>query len=170
MQRLPRTLTNRFAVFSDCGCYRYWLRRNLTGQRDRYVLWIMMNPSRANAEVNDPTTAMTTGISARHGYDVHGAVNLSALIEPDSASLTAQAGVSDPVNRQAIERALGWIARHRGDIVVAWGASRHLKLREAEMLIRLKRRSLLCLGRNTDGSPRFPKYIPATSRLIAFDR
>ncbi len=128
-----------------------------------------MNPSRASADVNDPTTAMTTGISARHGYDVHGVVNLSALIEPDSASLTAEAGAADPVNRQAVERALGWIARHNGDIVIAWGANRHLKSREKEMLFRLRRRRLLCLGHNAGGSPRFPKYIPAASPLIPFD-
>lgn len=170
MQRLPRNMTSRLAVFSTCGRYRYWLRRNLTERRGRYVLWIMMNPSRAGEDINDPTTAMTTGISARHGYDVHGVVNLSALIEPNSASLTAEAGAADPVNSHAVERALSWIARHGGDIVIAWGASRPLKQREREMLVRLRRRRLLCLGRNADGSPRFPKYISAAAGLITFDR
>jgi hypothetical protein len=169
MQTLPRNLTSRLAMFSACGRYRYWLRRNLTANRDRHVLWIMMNPSRANEDMNDPTTTMTTGISARHGYGVHGVVNLSALIEPNSASLTADAGATDPVNLQAVERALGWIARHKGDIVIAWGASRHLKSRGKDMLFRLRRRRLLCLGHNADGSPRFPKYIPAASPLIPFD-
>lgn len=79
-----------------------------------------MNPSRAGEDINDPTTTMTTGISTRHGYDVHGVVNLSALIEPNSASLTAEAGAADPVNNHAVERALSWIARHGGDIVIAW--------------------------------------------------
>jgi hypothetical protein len=170
MTCLPRNMTSQLAVFSPCGCYRYWLRRNITDRRDRFVLWIMMNPSRANRSCNDPTTSITTGISARHGYDVHGVVNLSALIEPDSSSLTAQAGAADEINQQAIERSLGWIVRHKGDIVVAWGANRHLKQREAEMLLRLRRRPLLCLGRNAGGSPRFPMYLPATARLAAFER
>ena len=170
MQTLPRNMTSRLAVFSACGRYRYWLRRNLTANRDRHVLWIMMNPSRASEDINDPTTAMTTGSSARHGYGVHGVVNLCALSEPNSASLTAEAGAADEANLLAIERALSWISRHMGDIVIAWGASRHLKSREKEMLLRLRRRRLLCLGRNADGSPRFPKYIPAASPLISFDR
>ena len=170
MTDLPRNMTSRLAVFSACGRYRYWLRRNLTSGSNSHVLWIMMNPSRANEDVNDPTTTMTTGISARHGYDVHGVVNLSALIEPNSANLPAEAAHTGEANMIAIERALSWIARNKGDIVIAWGANRRLKSREAELLFRLRRRPLLCLGRNADGSPRFPKYIPATSRLISFDR
>jgi hypothetical protein len=170
MTSLPRQMTSQLAVFSPCGRYRYWLRRDLTDRRDRYVLWIMMNPSRATGNFNDATTTMTTGISARHGYDVHGVVNLSALIEPNSANLSAQAGAADEPNWLAIDRALGWISRHKGDVVVAWGANLHLKQREQELLYRLRHRPLLCLGRNADGSPRFPKYIPATSRLITFDR
>jgi hypothetical protein len=167
---LPPRMTSRLAVFSTCGTRRYWLRRNLTCATARHVLWIMMNPSRADAQFNDATTTTTTNISARHGYDVHGVVNLSAQIEPNSANLAAASGAPDPVNDVAIERALGWIARHGGDIVIAWGACRHLKAREAQLLARLRRRRLLCLGRNADGSPRFPKYIPADTALISFDR
>lgn len=170
MSHLPPRMTSRLAVFSPCQTRRYWLRRNLSDAGVRHVLWIMMNPSRADAETNDPTTTTTTNISARHGYDVHGVVNLSALIEPNSANLAAAAGAPDPLNDAAIERALGWIARHRGDIVIAWGACRHLKAREHQVLSRLRRRPLLCLGRNADGSPRFPKYIPAQTPLVSFER
>ena len=171
MTSLPRNMTSRLAVFSPCGRYRYWLRRNLTEEDSgRHVLWIMMNPSRANADNNDATTTTTTNISARHGYCVHGVVNLSALIEPNSANLSAEAGHADEANWLAIERALSWISRHGGDIVIAWGANRHLKDREAALLARLRRRPLLCLGRNRDGSPRFPKYIPAQTSLIPFHR
>lgn len=170
MSNLPSRMTSRLAVFSGCGTRRYWLRRNLSANHRRHVLWIMMNPSRANQDYNDPTTAMTTGISARHGYDVHGVVNLSALIEPDSTRLDALAAASDAANDMAIERALAWISRHHGDIVVAWGGSRHLKPRESAVLKRLRRRPLLCVGHNSDGSPRFPKYIAATTALMDFRR
>ena len=163
-------MTSRPAVFSACGTRRYWLRRNLSERRSRFVLWIMMNPSRADHETNDPTTTMTTRISARHGYDVHGVVNLCALIEPDSTRLDAHAAAPDAGNDEAIQRALAWISRHKGDIVIAWGASRHLKPREAAMLYRLRRRPLLCVGHNGDGSPRFPMYIPASTPLVAFGR
>lgn len=170
MKSLPRNMTSRLAVFSACGQHRYWLRRNLTGQTGRHVLWIMMNPSRADEATNDATTTMTTNISRRHGYDVHGVVNLSAVIEADSTRLTASDGNSDLLNDQAIDRALSWISRHHGDIVIAWGASRHLKRCEARILGRLKRRQLLCLGRNQDGSPRFPRAISRDAALTKFTR
>lgn len=170
MTPLPRNMTSRLAVFSTCGRNRYWLRRNLTGNADRHVLWIMMNPSRADETSNDATTTMTTNISRRHGYDVHGVVNLSAIIEPDSTKLTATDGATDPVNDQAISRALEWIRRRRGDIVIAWGASRHLKHREARMLRQMRRRNLLCLGHNSDGSPRFPRGIRRDVVLTGFIR
>ena len=170
MKFLPRNMTSRLAVFSDCGKNRYWLRRNLTGHTDKHVLWIMMNPSRANETANDATTTMTANISQRHGYDVHGVVNLSAVIEADSTKLTATDGASDVLNDQAINRALSWIKRQRGDVVIAWGASRHLKHREAQLLHQLRRQDLLCLGHNGDGSPRFPRGIRRDVTLTAFIR
>ncbi len=170
MNQLPRNMTGRLAVFSPCRSNRYWLRRNLTDCVRRHVLWIMMNPSRADATVNDATTTMTTNISRRHGYDVHGVVNLSAVIEPDSTRLTASDGAIDPVNDQAIGRALDWIRRQRGDVVIAWGASPHLKHCEDRILRKLRRRKLLCLGQNNDGSPRFPRAIRRDVRLMPFIR
>lgn len=170
MKSLPRNMTGRLAVFSACGKNRYWLRRNLTGDTGKHVLWIMMNPSRANETANDATTTMTTNVSRRHGYDVHGVVNLSAVIEADSTKLTATDGAADLLNDQAISRALSWIRRQRGDIVVAWGASRHLKHREAQVLSQLRRQNLLCLGHNHDGSPKFPRGIRRDARLKSFTR
>ncbi|MEM7635715.1 MAG: DUF1643 domain-containing protein [Pseudomonadota bacterium] len=170
MKSLPRNMTGRLAVFSICGKNRYWLRRNLTGGDRRHVLWIMMNPSRASETVNDATTTMTTNISRRHGYDVHGVVNLSAVIEADSTKLTAMDGAADRLNDQAISRALSWIRRQHGDVVIAWGASRHLKQREAQVLSQLRRQNLLCLGHNRDGSPKFPRGIRRDVELKPFTR
>ena len=170
MKSLPRNMTSRLAVFSGCGQNRYWLRRNLTGNTGKHVLWIMMNPSRANETSNDATTTMTTNISRRHGYDVHGVVNLSSVIEADSTKLTANDGAADSLNDQAISRALSWITRQRGDVVIAWGASKHLKQREAQVLRQLRRHTLLCLGHNADGSPRFPRAIRRDVTLTAFMR
>ncbi len=163
-------MTSKFAVFSACRQKRYWLRRNLGDGAARHVLWIMMNPSRADESNNDPTTTMTTNISRRHGYSVHGVVNLSAAIEADSTRLTTSDGVADPVNEQAIRRAVNWIRRHRGDIVIAWGASRHLRQREADVLHMLGNNNLLCLGRNANGSPRFPRAIRRDTVLREFIR
>ncbi len=170
MTPLPRHMTSKFAVFSACRQKRYWLRRDLGGSGIRHVLWIMMNPSRADEGTNDATTTMTTNISRRHGYTVHGVVNLSAAIEADSTRLTTSDGVADPVNEQAIRRAVNWVRRHQGDIVIAWGASRHLRQREADVLHLLRNSNLLCLGQNANGSPRFPRAIKRDVMLTEFTR
>ena len=129
-----------------------------------------MNPSRADESTNDATTTMTTNISRRHGYDVHGVVNLSAAIEADSTKLTANDGIADLTNEQALRRAIKWIREHQGDIVVAWGASRHLRQRETEVLHLLRSTNLLCLGQNANGSPRFPRAIRRDVMLTDFIR
>ena len=113
---------------------------------------------------------MTTNTSHRHGYPVHGVVNLSAVIEPDSTRLTNADGEADAINDLAIHRALNWIRRNSGDIVIAWGACRHLRHRETELLHLLRRRKLLCLGQNANGSPRFPRAISRSIRLVEFIR
>ena len=129
-----------------------------------------MNPSRADETTNDATTTMTTNISRRHGYNVHGVINLSAVIEADSSKLTAVDGITDAVNDLAIRRAINWIKRNNGDIVVAWGASRHLRHREADVLHLLRNQELLCLGQNANGSPRFPRAIRRDLMLSEFIR
>ena len=170
MTLLPRNMTSKPAVFSACRQKRYWLRRDLSDGAGRHVLWIMMNPSRADETCNDATTTMTSNVSRRHGYDVHGVVNLSAAIEADSTRLTAGDGAADVVNEQAIRRAVKWIQRNHGDIVVAWGASRHLRQREAAVVSLLRHHNLLCHGQNADGSPRFPRAIRRDVTFSAFNR
>lgn len=170
MTSLPRCMTSKPALFSACRHKRYWLRRDLGFGGDRPVLWIMMNPSRADEHTNDATTTMTTNISRRHGYNVHGVINLSAVIEADSSKLTPDDGLADPVNDLAVRRAISWIKRNNGDIVVAWGASRHLRHREADILHLLTNQELLCLGKNANGSPRFPRAVRRDIMLRQFTR
>ncbi|KYB45746.1 hypothetical protein AB664_34185 [Brucella anthropi] len=44
------------AIFSACGRYRRLLKREWDGaEKEGYVLWIGMNPSTADFNVDDPT-------------------------------------------------------------------------------------------------------------------
>ena len=129
-----------------------------------------MNPSRAGADKNDATTTLTSNLSRAHGFAEHAQVNLSAQIEPDSTQLDGASGAEDPLNLRAIKAGLKWVDAGAGQIVVAWGANKHLKYNEAKVLRLLKGRALLCLGQTQDGSPRFPRGIRRDAKFIAYRR
>jgi hypothetical protein len=69
------------AEFSECGRYRHWLKREwgfrrFTDGREPYALWIGMNPSTAEANVDDPTIRREMGFTRRMGLDCYAKVNI----------------------------------------------------------------------------------------------
>ena len=54
------------AAISDCGTYRYSLTREWAeGPR---LLFVMLNPSTADAEADDPTIRKCIGYAQREGF------------------------------------------------------------------------------------------------------
>lgn len=148
-------LIARSAHFSECRTWRYWLRRVLR-DHGRKATWIMLNPSTAGAFSDDPTTTQCMHRMFRAGYTRYEAVNLFALVGTDPACLHTAPDPVGPLNDRAI--------RHAVDdadlIVVAWGRDGALYGRAATVLAALQGYELMCLGRNDDGSPRFPRAVP----------
>lgn len=58
---------NKGAVLSDCGKYRFQLWR-IWDESKPLVLWIMHNPSTADAENDDPTIRRIIGFTRAWGY------------------------------------------------------------------------------------------------------
>ena len=67
----------RNAVFSGCGTYRYTLERRWSA--GPLLLWVLLNPSTANAQVDDPTNRRGIGFSIKWGYAGCVFVNLFAV-------------------------------------------------------------------------------------------
>ncbi len=146
------------AVLSDDNVYRYRLDR-WWGAGPRLV-WVMLNPSTADATDDDPTIRRVRGFTQREGYDGFTVVNLYSLRATDPSALTDH---DDPVGRQGdsiphqvIERAAA--------VVVAWGA--HPMATERASLIRRARPDALCLGHAKAGAPRHPLLICKTQPLV----
>lgn len=72
------------AVISDCGTYRYLLERGGDGQR---VTFVMLNPSTADAEQDDPTIRRCLGYAKAWGYGRLAVVNLYAYRATKPADL-----------------------------------------------------------------------------------
>lgn len=152
------------AIISPCGTYRYMLKRpplqaNPMGSS---VPFVMLNPSTADAELDDPTIRRLRGFS--RDWDCNGIVvmNVYALRSTDPSALRSHADPRGPDNDYWL-RQLG--IQHE-TIVVAWGA--HAKpddVANAVKHLRCAGAELKCLGRNKDGSPKHPLYLAAKTQL-----
>src|ERR1700684_272716 len=87
----------REAVISDCGKYRYLLRRAWDHTKPR-VLFVMLNPSTADASIDDPTIRACIRLCKAHGFGSFEVVNLYAWRSTDPQALppteTASVGPS----------------------------------------------------------------------------
>ena len=151
------------AIFSECGHYRYFLRRDHSLMLNaRPLLWCMLNPSKAGEVGNDPTTTLTMNLGKRWGFGIHAAVNAFALVGTDPRCLKTHPDPVGPENDAHIRLALNWCDDLGGHVILAWGRGAALHGRADAMLSMMAGRTVWRLGMNSDGSPRFPRAIAKT--------
>ena len=75
------------AMISPDGLYRYWLQRETGIDNDKIMLFVMLNPSVADAVENDPTIRRCIGYAKREGFGMLEVVNLFAFISTDPDGL-----------------------------------------------------------------------------------
>ena len=158
------------ATFSADGRYRQLMRRWLGDVfPERYILFIGMNPSTADATINDPTCAREWTFARREGFDAMVKANVGAYRATDPKMLL-QPGVvaSSRENLPAIRR----VAADAGLIVLCHGKlNKALASAGRDLIDALKAdaRSLWCFGTNSDGSPKHPLYLKADTPLRRFE-
>lgn len=148
----------RSAVLSDDGVYRYRLGRRWADGPT--VAWIMLNPSTADAAIDDPTIRRCIGFSRAWGYGALEVVNLFAY---RATKPTDMAKATDPVGPDN-DAHIAAACRESLEVIVAWGAHpawhrRWEALNTAGVLSPL----LSCLGTSQAGAPLHPLYLPKTS-------
>jgi hypothetical protein len=168
------------AILSDDGVYRYRLWRTVakalrrgeiqagTGAPERIVAWIMLNPSTADALVDDATIRRLRGFTLHWGFDSFDVVNLYGLRSKNPKKLWA---VRDPIGPEND----GWVREvcSMAELIVcAWGVNAGAKrveqvLRKVTSLTRpvpdstvTKNVELYHLGLTQDGIPRHPLRLP----------
>lgn len=153
------------ACLSDCGHYRYWLRREW-GEGDSGPLFVMLNPSTADAMQDDPTIRRCKAFARTWGYSRMDVVNLFAYRATSPRDLLAAA---EPIGYEN-DRHIRIHARVAPLIVAAWGAHGGHLGRGREVLRMLTNvgpvGAVHCLGMTTGGHPRHPLYVRGDTPLM----
>lgn len=164
------------AVFSEDRRHRYLLTRGITGPVTPDVGVIMLNPSTANACLDDPTIRRVRAFADRLHRERGGRVplrlaiaNLYGLRSTDPKGLVTSIDPFGPNNGAA----LTWVAANSRLLLVAWGASLPVPaaacqpVQTVQRLVAEYRSSprwkgtTFCLGRTKSGQPRHPLYLAA---------
>lgn len=157
----------RTADLSDDGIYRYRLTRTW-GSPASPAVFVMLNPSTADAEQDDPTVRRCIGFAKAWGHGSLIVVNLYALRSTDPRALWNHAA---PVGGRVNDTHIAGALRQAGLVVAAWGAHARPHRVEAFREIAAETRTrVMHLGLTMRGAPRHPLYLPAVSRLhVWFD-
>jgi len=141
--------TTRNAIISADGKYRYQLSR-IWDEEKPNILFIMLNPSTADADVDDPTIRRVMNFSKSWGYGGVFVGNLYAFRSTDPKALRH---TDDPVgedNIEHIKELIGVTER----VVYAWGNNQ----KEPEWLSSLVD-TPYCIDISKKGVPKHPLYL-----------
>ena len=148
------------AVLSACGKFRYRLGRRWGDGRP--LAFVMLNPSTADADLDDPTIRRCIGFARSHDFDAIDVVNLFAYRATKPADLKAAGYPVGDENDDHIARA----ASSAGAVCCAWGSNARMLVRQSEVIVMLR---ALCrpmaLGLDSHGVPRHPLMLPNSARL-----
>jgi len=149
------------AVFSPCGRHRYdWYYRWADGP---CVMFIGLNPSRANGHRTDATVRRCIAYAKRWGFGAVRIVNLFSWIDTDPAAMKLAAEPVGPRNDRHIKAR----AADADLIVAVWGIHGSHFGRD-RVVKRIFQGRLYALAVNNDGSPSHPLYLPKDLRPFPY--
>ncbi len=158
-------MINRSAVVSPCSRYRYTLDR--WWGRVNTVVFIMLNPSTADADLDDATIRRCMGFARGWWFTGITVVNLFAFRSTNPLDLKRVRDPIGPENNEYIERAVS----PRSLCVAAWGNHGTLHDRDMDVTKQLRRSGidLWTFGLTKAGCPRHPLYQPSAAELVRYN-
>ena len=149
------------AAFSECYEYRYALWRRWDEGKPT-VMFIMLNPSTADAESDDPTIRKCRRYAESWGYGSLLVGNLFAWRATDPDDLRAACVAGENTIGPGNDETLRVMARESKKVVVAWGNDGSMCGRSTQMrekIADLGSLGLYALHINMTGEPRHPLYV-----------
>lgn len=170
MQRVVKLPTEYYrtgATLSDDGRYRYLLRRDWAPctPADR-ITWIMLNPSTADADIDDATIRRCVGYSKAWGFKGLYVVNLFGYRATDPRALLR---VPDPIGKDNLHY-MTYAVANCTRVMIAYGAGGRIMNRHLEVLQFLKRmrKPAFCLGLTSTGMPKHPLRLAKSLRPVRY--
>ena len=147
----------RGAEFSIDKKERYSLNREWDKSKNK-ILYIMLNPSLADDKNDDPTIRRLINFTKKFNYGGFLVGNIFTTITPNPKELDKSKGMSDKNFEELIK-----LINKVDQIVYAWGSS----IEEPQLLKKLVLNPK-CFGKNLNGTPKHPLYLPSQTNLINF--
>lgn len=169
----------RSAIVSDCDQFRYRLDRSWSlNERVRNPInFVMLNPSKADGSVDDPTIRKCMGFAMRLGFNQLRVVNLFAYRATDPRDLKNNGYQGGPEN--------GFWLRDVGEdsartnphepVVLAWGANARdgqaaYAAAQALRILLERGAHLFTLRTLADGTPAHPLMLPYSCVLTPWEK
>lgn len=151
----------RGACISEDKQYRYYLYRIWDSSKP-LVMWIMLNPSTADAKVDDPTIRRCINFSKSWGYGGLYVVNLFAYRATNPLELTNTKDPIGPLNKGIIDNTFHHVIEDGGKVICAWGnanlvdklLANHPAYKPLEGICKL-----YFLEMSNSGHPKHPLYL-----------
>lgn len=164
-------IIGRDARISPCERYRYSLTRRWGPTSGSAATWLLLNPSTADATVDDQSVRRMVDFSHQFGHDSLVVVNLFGLRATRPAALALAADPVGPDNDQALlDACLG-----ADQVIAAWGSEPRAVNRARVVLALLDTHAatgrlfpMSCLGRTATGQPRHPSRLSRSTSLEVF--
>ncbi|MAV22282.1 MAG: hypothetical protein CMC27_03130 [Flavobacteriaceae bacterium] len=147
----------RKAKFSIDKKHRYELSRHWDLSKSD-ILFIMLNPSIANEDIDDPTIKRLISFTREFKHGGFFVANLFTYITPYSKTLDTSIGLTK-LNLKTIKNLVNKV----DEVIYAWGNS----IKEPQELKNLVKNPK-CFGKNLNGTPKHPLYLSSNSKLIKF--
>jgi hypothetical protein len=133
-------------------------------------MFVMLNPSTADASEDDPTIRRCIGFARSWGFARLVVANLYAFRATDPRELWV---ADEPVGPEN-DRWLWELSYDAHEVIAAWGATRHPggqeRVREVLMALGSPHDSTRCLGQTKELHPRHPLYLKRDAHRVPFKR